>query len=165
LHYFNSHDKTNDIISLLSLRARRAWQSLFGSGFLRRLASRNDRTFIAFALVSLASLRGGLKPTKQSQGLQMSGNYYVYIITNKRNTVLYTGVTNNLKKRVYEHKEKLTDGFTKKYNITKLVYYEVFEDIESAILREKQIKAGSRQKKIDLVNSQNKGWVDLYELL
>ncbi len=95
----------------------------------------------------------------------MSENYYVYIMTNKRNTVLYTGVTNNLKKRVYEHKEKLTDGFTKKYNITKLVHYEVFEDIEIAILREKQIKAGSRQKKIDLVNSQNEEWADLDEVI
>jgi len=95
----------------------------------------------------------------------MSENYYVYIMTNKRNTVLYTGVTNDLKRRVYEHKEKLTDGFTKKYNITRLVHYEVSEDIESAILREKQIKAGSRQKKMDLVNSQNKEWADLYELL
>jgi putative endonuclease len=95
----------------------------------------------------------------------MSENYYVYIMTNKHNTVLYTGVTNNLKKRVYEHKEKLTDGFTKKYNITKLVHYEVFEDIESAILREKQIKARSRQKKIDLVNRQNKEWADLYEVI
>jgi len=95
----------------------------------------------------------------------MSENYYVYIMTNKRNTVLYTGVTNNLKKRVYEHKEKLTGGFTKKYNITKLVHYEVFEDIEIAILREKQIKAGSRQKKIDLVNSQNEEWADLDEVI
>ena len=86
-------------------------------------------------------------------------------MTNKRNTVLYTGVSNNLKKRVYEHKEKLTEGFTKKYNITKLVHYEVFEDVESAILREKQVKAGSRQKKIDLVNSQNKEWADLYEAI
>ena len=95
----------------------------------------------------------------------MSEKFYVYIMTNKRNTVLYTGVTNDLKIRVYEHKEKLADGFAKKYNITKLVHYEVSEDIESAILREKQIKAGSRQKKIDLVNSQNKEWADLYELL
>ena len=95
----------------------------------------------------------------------MSENYYVYIMTNNRNTVLYTGVTNDLKRRVYEHKEKLTDGFTKKYNITKLVHYEVSEDIENAILREKQIKAGSRQKKIDLVNSQNKEWADLYEAI
>ncbi len=83
-------------------------------------------------------------------------------MTNQRNTVLYTGVTNNLKRRVYEHKEKLVDGFTKKYNITKLVYYEVFEDIESAILKEKQIKAGSRQRKIELINSMNKEWRDLY---
>jgi putative endonuclease len=74
-------------------------------------------------------------------------------MTSKRNTVLYTGVTNNLKRRVYEHKEKLVEGFTKKYNITKLVYYEVFDDIENAILRGKQIKGGSRQKKIELINT------------
>jgi len=84
-------------------------------------------------------------------------------LTNKHNTVLYTGITNDLKRRVYEHKEKLVDGFTKKYNITKLVYYEVFEDPENAILREKQIKAGSRQKKIDLINSINREWINLYE--
>jgi putative endonuclease len=64
------------------------------------------------------------------------------MLTNKNNTVLYTGITNDLKRRVYEHKEKLVDGFTKKYNVVKLVYYEVFEDPENAILREKQIKAG-----------------------
>ena len=86
-------------------------------------------------------------------------------MTNKRNTVIYTGVTNNLKRRVYEHKEKLSERFTKKYNITKLVYYEVFEDAENAILREKQIKGGSRQKKIELVNSMNKERRDLYEEL
>ena len=84
-------------------------------------------------------------------------------MTNKCNTVLYTGITNDLKRRVYEHKEKLVDGFTKRYNITKLVYYEVFADPENAILREKQIKAGSRQKKIDLINSINREWLDLYE--
>ena len=95
----------------------------------------------------------------------MDKQYYVYIMTNSRNTVLYTGITNDLNRRVYEHKEKLVDGFTKKYNITKLIYYEVFEDIENAILREKQIKAGSRQKKIDLTNRMNKGWRDLYEEL
>ncbi|MFW6118238.1 MAG: GIY-YIG nuclease family protein [Chloroflexota bacterium] len=78
----------------------------------------------------------------------MTKQYYVYIMTNNRNTVLYVGVTNNLMKRVYEHKAKLVDGFTKKYNIVKLVYYEIFEDIENAILREKQIKNGSRHKKI-----------------
>ena len=67
----------------------------------------------------------------------MSSQYYVYIMTNKYNTVLYTGITNNLKWRIYEHKEKLVVGFTNKYNITKLVYYEVFDDPENAIAREK----------------------------
>ena len=95
----------------------------------------------------------------------MGRQYYVYIMTNRSNTVLYTGITNDLKRRAFEHKEKLVSGFTSKYNITKLVYYEVFEDIENAILREKQIKAGSRQKKVELVNSMNKGWHDLYEEL
>jgi len=93
----------------------------------------------------------------------MKRQYYVYIMTNKHNTVLYAGMTNDLKKRVYEHKEKLVNGFTNKYNIIKLVYYEVFEDPENAILREKQIKAGTRQKKINLINSMNKEWLDLYE--
>ncbi len=86
-------------------------------------------------------------------------------MTNNYNTVLYTGVTNNLQRRVYEHKEKIVEGFTKKYNITKLVYYEVFEDAYTAISREKQIKAGSRQKKIDLVNSINQEWRDVYNEL
>jgi putative endonuclease len=84
-------------------------------------------------------------------------------MTNKRNTALYTGVTSDLRRRVYEHKEKSVEGFTKKYNITKLVYYEVFEDIESAISREKQIKAGSRQKKVELIDSMNREWRDLCE--
>jgi putative endonuclease len=83
-------------------------------------------------------------------------------MTNKGNTVLYTGVTNNIQKRVYEHKEKLVEGFTKKYNINKLVYYEIFNDVEYAILKEKQIKAGSRSKKIQLVNGMNSDWKDLY---
>ncbi len=95
----------------------------------------------------------------------MDRHCYTYIMINKSNTVLYTGITNDLKRRVYEHKEKLAGGFTKKYNISKLVYYEVFEDIENAILREKQIKGGSRQKKIELVDSMNKEWQDLYEKL
>jgi putative endonuclease len=95
----------------------------------------------------------------------VSRQYYVYIMTNNRNTVLYVGVTNDLIRRVYEHKEELADGFTKKYNIVKLVYYEVLEDVENAILREKQLKAGSRQKKIQLVNSMNREWRDLYDEL
>jgi len=96
----------------------------------------------------------------------MSKKSYVYIMTNKRNKVLYTGVTGDLIKRVYEHKEKLTKGFTKKYNVNKLVYYEVFDDMANAISREKQIKAGTREKKIELVNIMNDKWQDLYpELL
>jgi len=84
-------------------------------------------------------------------------------MTNKRKTVLYTGVTNDLKKRVYEHKVKLVAGFTKKYNTDRLLYYEIFDDIYNAIAREKQIKAGSRQKKINLINSKNPAWKDLYD--
>ena len=95
----------------------------------------------------------------------MAKQYYVYIMANNTNTVTYTGVTNDLKRRVYEHKNKMVEGFTKKYNITKLVYYEVGENIEGAILREKQIKAGLRQDKVRLVNSVNKTWRDLYNEL
>ena len=84
-------------------------------------------------------------------------------MTNKRNNVIYTGVTNDLKRRVFEHKEKLVDGFTKKYNITKLVYYEVYEDVEEAILREKEIKGGSRAKKLTLIEGMNNQWKDLYD--
>ncbi len=87
---------------------------------------------------------------------------YIYILTNASDRVLYTGVTSNLVKRVYEHKEKMIEGFTKKYNINKLIYYEVFDDIESAIEREKQIKAGSRKKKMELINSMNPAFKDLY---
>jgi len=93
----------------------------------------------------------------------MNKQYAVYILTNKYNTVLYTGVTNELKRRVYQHKAKLVEGFTNKYNINKLVFYEVTSDINSAILREKQIKGGSRKKKIDLINGMNPEWKDLYD--
>ncbi len=92
----------------------------------------------------------------------MSRQYYVYLMTNFKNTVIYTGVTNDLKRRVYEHKEKLIDGFTKKYRLMKLVYFETFDDIQTAILREKQIKAGSRAKKEALIIQANPKWKDLY---
>jgi len=82
-------------------------------------------------------------------------------MTNKWNTVLYTGVTANLERRVYEHKMKLKEGFTKKYNVNKLVYYEIYEEIYQAIAREKQIKAGSRKKKMDLIAGMNPTWKDL----
>jgi putative endonuclease len=93
----------------------------------------------------------------------MMNTYFVYIMTNKNNTVLYTGVTNDLKRRVYQHKAKLISGFTKKYNVTRLVYYETCDDITAAIAREKQIKGGSRQKKLDLINAMNETWQDLYD--
>ena len=87
--------------------------------------------------------------------------YYVYILTNKFHTVLYTGVTDNLQRRVLEHKSGKGGGFTYQYNVNKLVYFEAGNDINSAITREKQIKAGSRKKKIDLINSINPDWEDL----
>ena len=84
-------------------------------------------------------------------------------MTNDHNKVLYTGVTNDLKGRVYQHKEKLVDGFSKRYNLNKLVYYEVFEDSINAISREKQIKAGSRKRKTELIHKMNRSWKDLCE--
>ncbi|OGF45661.1 MAG: excinuclease ABC subunit C [Candidatus Firestonebacteria bacterium RIFOXYC2_FULL_39_67] len=93
----------------------------------------------------------------------MTKYYFVYIMTNKNNTVLYTGVTNNIIRRVYEHREGIVEGFTKKYNIKKLVYFKTFDDVGLAIDREKQIKAGSRAKKEILINSINKDWKDLWD--
>ncbi|NOX88024.1 MAG: GIY-YIG nuclease family protein [Calditrichaeota bacterium] len=87
--------------------------------------------------------------------------FFVYIMTNWNNKVMYVGVTNNLVRRVYEHKNKLIDGFTQKYNINKLVYYEVFMDVRYAIEREKQIKKWRREKKNKLVNTKNPEWKDL----
>ena len=89
--------------------------------------------------------------------------YYVYLLTNKNNNVLYTGVTNDLGRRVYEHKNKLIEGFTKRYNVNKLVYFETTEDIKSAIAREKQIKGWTRIKKNCLIESVNPEWRDLDE--
>lgn len=89
-------------------------------------------------------------------------NCYIYILANKPNGTLYVGVTSNLVKRVYEHKNSLTVGFTSKYGVKDLVYYEIFESIEDAIVREKQLKAGSRKKKITLIESFNPVWKDLY---
>jgi len=97
-------------------------------------------------------------------GSHMSKNenqYYVYILTNKGNKVLYIGVTNNLERRIFEHKKKLIEGFTKKYNLTKLVYYEATEDIYSALEREKQLKNWHRDWKINLIKNFNPMWKDL----
>jgi len=105
-------------------------------------------------------------PTRQAISIVYEmNNYYVYMMTNKNNTVIYTGVTNNLVRRVYEHKNKLLPGFTSKYNITKLVYFETTTDANAAIEREKQIKAGSRKKKEELINNFNKDWTDLSDTI
>jgi len=89
-------------------------------------------------------------------------SYYVYIMTSRSDT-LYTGVANDLQRRVYEHKQKLLDGFTKKYNIDMLAYYEETDDVEAAIRREKQIEGWRRSKKIELIESTNPQWRDLSE--
>ena len=88
---------------------------------------------------------------------------HTYILFNKPKGTLYTGVTSNLPKRIYEHKNHLIDGFTKKYNVDKLGYYESCDDIRTAIEREKQIKGGSRKKKIALIENMNPNWRDLYD--
>jgi len=88
-------------------------------------------------------------------------NYWVYIVSNKNNNVIYVGVTSELEKRIYQHKHKLIRGFTSKYNLNKLVYFEGCGDVESAILREKQLKRWSRKKKDELIRRMNKSWEDL----
>ena len=95
----------------------------------------------------------------------MQTESYVYLLANKHNNVLYTGVTNDLIRRVYEQKNKLVAGFTQKYNVDRLVYYEICSDIVVAIEREKQIKGWSRKKKHDLINALNPEWNDLYQSL
>ena len=95
----------------------------------------------------------------------MQKHYFVYIMTNPKKTVLYTGMTNNLAKRVFQHAEMSGSAFTKKYQAKKLIYYEIFDSPYEAIRREKQIKAGSRKKKVELVSQMNPKWEDLsYQL-
>lgn len=89
--------------------------------------------------------------------------YFIYIATNKNDTVFYTGVTSDLTRRIWQHKRKLVSSFTSRYNVTKLIYYEVYDDINLAIAREKQIKAGSRKKKLDMIKGANPEFKDLYE--
>ncbi len=93
----------------------------------------------------------------------MSRQFYVYMMVNQKNTVIYTGVTNDLKRRAFEHREGLCDGFTKRYRVRKLVYFEIAENPYAAISREKQIKGGSRADKLKLVNDFNPDWRDLYD--
>jgi putative endonuclease len=91
--------------------------------------------------------------------------YYVYIITNKNNSVLYTCFTNNLTRRIFEHRNKVFDSFSKKYNLEKLIYFETYNSKEKAEAREKQIKAGSRARKIKLIESINENWIDISDRL
>jgi putative endonuclease len=92
-------------------------------------------------------------------------NYYVYILTNKKDGLFYTGVTNDLIRRVYEHKNNIIEGFTKKYNLHFLVYYETHNDINLALLREKRIKKWNRDWKIEIIEKNNPDWIDLYDEL
>ncbi|HLP26842.1 MAG TPA: GIY-YIG nuclease family protein [Acidobacteriota bacterium] len=91
----------------------------------------------------------------------MGNTYYVYIITNRRNGTLYTGVTNSLERRIWQHRTKALPGFSAEYGLSRLVYFETFRDIHNAIAREKQIKAGSRAKKLALIEKENPTWADL----
>lgn len=101
-------------------------------------------------------------PARQFQVMKI---YYVYILANKRNGTLYIGVTNDLKRRIYEHKEKLIDGFTKTYDVNILVWYESTELIESALTKEKQLKKWNRKWKIKIIEENNPEWIDLYRSL
>lgn len=89
--------------------------------------------------------------------------YYIYILSNKNNTVIYTGMTNDLVRRCHEHKNKFIKGFTEKYNVDKLIYFEMFDYVDLAIKREKEIKGFSRKKKDAIINTMNPEWVDLYD--
>ena len=95
----------------------------------------------------------------------MTKQYYVYILTNRSNNVLYIGVTNDLVRRIYEHKNKVVNGFTKKYNLNKLIYFETTTDVRSALEREKQLKNWHRDWKINLISEFNPKWEDLSETL
>ena len=113
-------------------------------------------------------MRGGVKQRRSNpknynnQKTKKPG--FIYILTNKNNTTLYVGVTSHIVQRINQHKDKIfPESFSAKYNLNKLVYYEAFQEIGDAIGREKQIKGGSRQKKLDLINSKNPEWKDLYD--
>ena len=105
-------------------------------------------------------MRGGRRTTRQSLTMK---DYWIYIMTNRNNTVLYTGVTSDLQRRVSEHKTKEGSQFTRRYKVNKLVYSERFRNINEAITAEKKLKAGSRKKKIELIEQENPDWQDLFE--
>ena len=101
----------------------------------------------------------------RKRGSREMGQYFVYILASKKNGTLYIGVTNNLLKRVYEHKNNLVEGFTQKYDVHNLVYYEIFRNIQDAITREKNIKKWKRKWKIEMIEESNPNWEDLYNTL
>ncbi len=119
----------------------------------------NSRTPTPLSVI--LSLPAGRQASREESLNFMNQNYFVYIITNKIHTVLYTGMTNNLRRRMQEHKEKLVDGFTKRYNLNKLIFYEVFNSPEFAILAEKKIKGWTRIKKEVLIKENNPDFRDL----
>jgi putative endonuclease len=123
-----------------------------GGCFVAKSAPRNDRLNKRFS-----------QPERWLGVLDKQ--YYVYMMTNRHNTVLYTGVTNDLQRRAYEHRTGQGGGFTSRYNVNKLVWYEIGQDVNAAIAREKQIKGGSRKKKIALIEQMNPEWRDLYDEL
>jgi putative endonuclease len=116
------------------------------------------------ASFAIDSGRSNLLALTKGRGMFMR-QFYIYIMTNKYHNVFYVGMTNDLVRRVYEHKEKLLDGFTKRYNLNKLVYYEVADTASAAIARERQLKGGSRENKIELIKQMNPRWLDLYETI
>ena len=124
--------------------------------FIKRIGSNTVSFRTCFGISKLIQWKNIMKESKQ---------FYIYILTNKSNRVLYVGMTNNFTRRIHEHKDKLIEGFTKKYNLTKLVYYEITTDVESAISREKQLKSWHRDWKINLINKFNPQWDDLSECL
>jgi putative endonuclease len=110
-----------------------------------------------------ARCHSGLDPESRNFLQKPMKQYFVYILSNKRNGTLYIGVTNNLVRRVYEHKNDVIDGFTKKYKVHNLVYFEQYEEIELALNREKQLKFWQRRWKLELIETNNPDWKDLYD--
>jgi len=122
--------------------------------------------FVAPLIFEYAVIASEAKQSSKVRRIMSNETYgYVYILFNERNGTLYTGVTSNLIKRVYEHKSKAVKGFTSKYRVDKLGYYEMYDTIVYAIEREKKIKGGSRKKKLALIESMNPEWKDLYDTI
>ena len=129
---------------------------------LRCVQDDNHRSFVPQDDTGSVVIQSEMKWSEESK-INMGKQFYVYIATNKGNSVLYTGVTNNIARRMFEHKNKLAKGFTEKYNVNKLIFYEVFNNPQEAIEAEKKIKGWSRIKKLALIEKDNSGWENLLE--